>query len=88
MPKFYRKNAERGIDDLDTHLAGDTYLGASEPTIADLSCGGDIAFADLCAFDIPRWPNVARWYARLKALPGFKMPFDLLPMQDEEVAVH
>jgi hypothetical protein len=45
-----------------------------------------IAFAEICAFDMNRWPNVARWADSMKALPGFKAPFDLLQMQDAELS--
>jgi glutathione S-transferase len=44
---------------LDSKLAHRNYLCAAEPTIADLFCYGDVAFAELCAFDLHRWTNVA-----------------------------
>lgn len=71
---------------LDAQLAGRTYLCSASPTIADFFCYGDVAFAEICAFDITRWPNAAGWADRVKALPGFKAPFDLLQMQDTEVS--
>ena len=74
------------LSELDAQLSGRTYLCAAEPTIADLFCYGDIAFAELCAFDLGRWPNVAGWAERVTALSGFKAPFSLLAMEDAEFA--
>jgi glutathione S-transferase len=83
---YHRRRAETALKALDTHLTQDGYLCASEPTIADLFCYGDVAFAELCGFDLNRWVNVSRWAQKLKAMPGFKAPFALLAMQDGEVS--
>ncbi|HTB03524.1 MAG TPA: glutathione S-transferase family protein [Bradyrhizobium sp.] len=80
----HRQRSETALSVLDSHLAGRDYLCAAEPTIADLFCYGDIAFAEICAFDLKRWTNVARWAVRITALPGFEAPFELLAMQDAE----
>jgi glutathione S-transferase len=83
---YHRKRAETALSVLDAHLAGRNYLCAAEPTIADLFCHGDVAFAEICAFDLNRWTNVAGWFERVKALPGFEAPFALLKMEDAELA--
>jgi glutathione S-transferase len=83
---YHRRRAESALSILDSHLADRSYLCASEPTIADLSCYGDIAFAEICEFDVNHWTNVARWAEKMKALPRFKAPFDLLQMQDAELS--
>ncbi len=75
---FHHQRAETALAKLDEQLADRTYLCSGEPTIADLFCYGDVAFAEICAFDVNRWPNVARWADGVKALPGFKTLFDLL----------
>ena len=51
----YRGRAEAALSVLDSHLAPGAYLCGGEPTIADLFCYGDVAFAELCAFDLERW---------------------------------
>jgi glutathione S-transferase len=81
---YHRRRAEAALSVLDTHLADRNYLCAAEPTIADLFCAGDVAFAQVCAFDVNRWTNVALWTSRVTALPGFQPPFELLAMQDAE----
>lgn len=83
---YHRKRAETALSVLDSHLAGRNYLCATEPTIADLFCYGDAAFAEICAFDLNRWPNLAGWTERVKALAGFEAPFTLLAMEDAELS--
>jgi glutathione S-transferase len=69
---------------LDSYLVHRDYLCAAEPTIADICCFGDVAFAEICEFDLKRWPNAAGWAERVKTLPGFKAPFELLAVADAE----
>jgi glutathione S-transferase len=69
---------------LDSQLANRAYLCDAEPTIADLFCYGDIAFAQIYAFDLARWTNLVGWAERAAALPGCQAPLDLLHMQDAE----
>jgi glutathione S-transferase len=83
---YHRQRAEAALSVLNSHLAGRSYLCAAEPTIADLFCYGDAAFAEICAFDLSRWANVALWAKRMTALPGFQAPFDLLAMEDAELS--
>jgi glutathione S-transferase len=81
---YHRQRADTALSVLDSHLADRNYLCATEPTIADLFCYGDIAFAEICAFDLDRWANVDAWAGRVTALPGFKAPFALLAMENAE----
>lgn len=83
---YHRARAEVALSVLDDHLAHRDYLCAAEPTIADLFCCGDVAFAEICAFDLERWSNLTRWSKRVMALPGFAPPFELLAMEDAEFA--
>jgi glutathione S-transferase len=83
---YHRRRAEAALSVLDSHLADRNYLCAAEPTIADLFCYGDVAFAEVCAFDLKRWTNVAGWTERVTALAGFKAPFALLAMEDAELS--
>jgi glutathione S-transferase len=82
---YHRQRAEAALSVLDTHLANSDFLCATEPTIADLFCYGDIAFAEICDFDLNRWKNVAAWAKRVTALPGFQAPFALLAMESAEL---
>jgi glutathione S-transferase len=81
---YHRRRAETALSVLDSHLAHRNYLCATEPTIADLFCYGDIAFAEICGFDLDRWTNVALWAQRVTVLRGFQAPFALLAMENAE----
>jgi glutathione S-transferase len=83
---YHRRRAETALAVLDSQLADRDYLCAAEPTIADLFCYGDVAFAEMCAFDLRRWTNVAGWAGRMTALAGFKAPFALLALEDADIA--
>jgi glutathione S-transferase len=83
---YHRQCAETALAKLDSQLAARTYLCAAAPTIADLFCYGDVAFAQICAFELTRWTNLAAWAERVTALPGFESPLDLLHMQDAELS--
>jgi glutathione S-transferase len=82
---YHRQRAEAALSVFDSHLAHRSYLCAAAPTIADLFCYGDVAFAEICGFDINRWANVVDWARRVTALPGFRPPFELLAMKDAEL---
>jgi glutathione S-transferase len=83
---YHRRRAEAALSVLDLQLTDRDYLCAAEPTIADLFCYGDVAFAEICAFALHRWTNVVGWTERVTALPGFKAPFALLTMQNAELS--
>jgi glutathione S-transferase len=83
---YHRRRAETALSVLNSHLADRSFLCAAEPSIADLFCHGDISFAEACGFDLNRWSNVAAWSERVKALAGFKAPFELLTMESAELA--
>jgi glutathione S-transferase len=81
---YHRRRAETALSVLDSHLHG-PYLCAAEPTTADLFCCGDVAFGEICGFELSRWPHLFGWMERIKSLDGFALPFDLLHMQDAEL---
>jgi glutathione S-transferase len=86
IAEYHRRRAETALSVLDSHLAHGNYLCAAEPTIADLFCYGDVAFAEICAFDLNRWTNLAGWAERVTALAGFQAPFAMLAMENAELS--
>lgn len=82
---YHRRRAETALSIIDAHLVNGNYLCGTEPTIADIFCYGDVAFAEICAVEFQRWSNLAAWVDRVTALQGFKTPYELLAMQDLEV---
>jgi glutathione S-transferase len=35
-------------------------------------------------FEVAEWPHLVAWAERLKAMPGFALPYDLIPSKDRE----
>jgi glutathione S-transferase len=66
---------------LNKRLAGRDWVVGDHPTIADISLCGYLYYpADEFGFDIAReHPNIGAWLGRIKALPNWKHPYDLMP---------
>jgi glutathione S-transferase len=79
---YFRPLAEDAIGFVNTALEGRDWLVGDAPTIADIGCWGRMVFMAEGGLDIARWPNVQAWADRLKAMPGFALPYDLIPKKD------
>ena len=75
----FRKRAEAAWRILNAHLDGRRFVIAQRPTIADLSVAGYLFFDDEIGVDWNEYPAVRDWLARIRALPGWKHPYDLMP---------
>jgi glutathione S-transferase len=66
---------------VDKHLAASPYLVGGRPTIADFSLSGYVFYpVEESGYDLlPRFANIAAWRDRLKAIPGWASPYDVLP---------
>lgn len=82
----FDRKGRAALGALNTGLAGRACLVGDSATIADICCYGDIAFAKLGGMDLAAWPNVIAWASDVERLPGFAAPFDLLAMEDAEIA--
>ncbi len=82
---YFRPLAEAAVGHVDAALAGRDWLVGEGPTIADIGCWGRMVFMAEGGLDIGRWPNVEAWSQRLAALPGFALPYDLIPKKDREI---
>ncbi|MFD1883693.1 glutathione S-transferase family protein [Paracoccus pacificus] len=71
---------------LDTHLTGRNWVADDTFTIADAACCGYLFYPEPFGFDRAEWPNIDRWLDGLKALPGWKHPYDLMPGNPSERA--
>ena len=81
---YFRPLAEAAIGFVDKSLQGREWLVGDAPTIADIGCWGRMVFMHEGGLDINRWPNVLAWSNRLKAMPRFALPYDLIPSKDRE----
>ena len=78
---FLKGRIEVSLAIVDKRLAERPFILGERPTIADLSmCGYMYYPADEFGFDIPvMYRNIGGWLERIKALPGWKHPYDLMP---------
>ena len=81
---YFRPLAEGALTFIDNALAGRSWLVGDKCTIADLGCWGRMVFMAEGGLDIERWPNLMAWRDRLRAMPGFALPYDLIPKKDRE----
>lgn len=79
--EFLKSRIDNSLGILDKRLNGRRYLIGSEPTIADLSLVAYLYYpAEEFGFDIAsQFKNIAAWLDRIKALPGWAHPYDLMP---------
>ena len=74
-----RLDAAFGI--VDKHLAGRDYMVGTQPTIADISLAGYLFYPSTeSGYEIDgRFDNIAAWRERLRRIPGWGDPYELLP---------
>jgi glutathione S-transferase len=79
--EFLKGRIDNALGIVDKRLAGRPYILGPEPTIADLSLVAYLYYPpEEFGFDIPAThKNIAAWLDRVKALPGWKHPYDLMP---------
>ncbi len=81
--KFLAGRVDNAFAIVEKHLSNRDYIVGAQPTIADMSLCGYLYYpADESGYDIGKsYPAMARWLERLKQLPGWKPPYELLPGQ-------
>jgi glutathione S-transferase len=79
--EFLKGRFDNTLGILDKRLAKGPYIIGNEPTIADLSLVAYLYYpADEFGFDIAaQHKNIAAWLDRIKRLPGWAHPYDLMP---------
>ena len=65
-----RIGGERALGVMQQRLGTHDWLTDAGPTIADLALFAYTHVAHEGEFDLPQWPGVHAWVARLRALPG------------------
>ncbi len=72
-----RLKAAYGV--LDGHLANRAWIVGDGVTIADLSACGYLFYPEPFGFSRADWPQIDAWLGRIAALPGWKLPYDMMP---------
>ena len=83
---YFLPRAEEALGLVERTLSDgrDWLVGEAAPSIADIGCWGRMVFMAEGGIAIARWPHLDRWARRLAALPGFALPYDLIPKRDAE----
>ncbi|HET7804704.1 MAG TPA: glutathione S-transferase [Pseudolabrys sp.] len=78
---FLKGRIDGNLAIVNKRLTGRQYLVADRPTIADVSMAGYLYYpAEEFGFDIAKeHPAIGAWLDRMKALPGWKHPYELMP---------
>ena len=68
---------------VEKHLAASKFMTGGRPTIADFSLAGYVFYpVEEHGYDWSKThPNIHAWTQRLRALPGWKDPYELMPGQ-------
>jgi glutathione S-transferase len=86
VTEFLHKRASSAWRIADKQLQSRPFLIGDRPTIADLSVAGYLFFDGEIGIDIAAYPALAAWRERTRALPGWKHPYDLMPVAELQPA--
>jgi glutathione S-transferase len=72
---------DAAFDIVNKHLAGRTFMVGDTPTIADFSMSGYAFYPpEESAYPLDgQFPHIAAWVERMKAVPGWIAPYDVMP---------
>lgn len=78
---FLKGRIDNSLSILEKRLAQAPFVQGDRPTIADISLVAYLYYpAEEFGFDIAAThPNIAAWLERMKALPGWGHPYELMP---------
>ena len=79
VTEFLRARAVNAMKVVDLHLADKPFIIGKRATIADLSLTGYVFYGDELTVPMANFVNIAKWMDRVKALPGWKHPYDIMP---------
>ena len=82
---YFKPGAEAALDFIDKSLAGRQWLVGDRCTIADIGCFGRMVFMGEGGMSLDNRPNARAWRERIMAMPGFQLPYDLIPKKDAEL---
>jgi glutathione S-transferase len=79
--EFLKGRIQSALNIVAKHLSMQEFIAAAEPTIADLSLCGYLFYpAAEFGFDIAaEHPPIGAWLGRIRALPGWAHPYELMP---------
>lgn len=79
---FFKVTADRGLGIIEPHLAAHEWLACGRPTFADIAVYPVTSYLTDAGYDAADFPNVAAWMDRFRALPGFALQLELMPIDN------
>lgn len=77
--EWLRGRVKGALPVLEAQLSRQPFAVGDAPTIADLSMCGYLFWPDEFGVDWADWPAIAAWLGRIRALPGWVHPYELMP---------
>jgi glutathione S-transferase len=79
VTEFLRGRVRGGLGILNGHLEGRQFALGERATIADLSLCGYLYWPEEFGVTWSDYPQIRAWLGRIKALPGWVHPYELMP---------
>ena len=77
--EFLRGRIKGSLGILDKHLSSSTFAVGNEPTIADFSMCGYLYWPEEFGVSWSDYPRIGAWLERIRKLPGWVHPYELMP---------
>ena len=79
VTEFLRGRVLSSLKIVNSHLTNLDFMIGKRPTIADLSMCGYLYYGEELPFALADYPEVMNWLDRIRGIPGWKHPYDLMP---------
>jgi len=79
VTEFLRGRLKSSFGILDAHLGRQAFAVGNQPTIADISMCGYLFWPEEYGVSWSDYPRIGAWLERIKALPGWVYPYELMP---------
>lgn len=79
VTEFLRARIDGALDVVNKRLTGRDFVLGDRPTIADISMVGYLFWPEEWNVDWGNYPAIGAWLDRIRALPGWAHPYDLMP---------
>ncbi len=84
VTEFLRQRFANSLKIVDGHLAKQPFLIGNRATIADFSLCGYMFYGTEIPLPLEPYAHVLGWLERIRSLPGWKHPYDLMPRSKVE----
>ena len=77
--EFLRGRVKTSLGILNSHLEKSAFAAGDKPTISDISMCGYLYWPDEFGVSWTDYPRIGAWLDRIRALPGWVHPYELMP---------